>query len=220
MELRILKNYINKNFANEFIVRSKFSADALILFIKKSDEKLKLRVNYRELNVILIKNKYFISLIINILNRLKKIKIFTKLNIRDTYNLKKIKSKDEWKTAFKIRYDNFEYRILSFELISDFAIFQFYIDRILTNSLNRFCICYLNDIFIYFNTVKEHNDHVKTILTALRKHRLFVKLEKCLFERNWVNYLKFIINTKEIVINSAKIETIMSWSTSKFIKEM
>ena len=219
-ELKVLKDYIDKNFANEFIVCFKFSANAFILFIKKNDKKLRLCVNYRELNAISIKTKYFISLIINILNKLKKIKIFTKFDIRNRYNLIKIKSKDEWKTAFKIRYDNFEYRILSFELMSDFATFQFYIDRVLTNCLNKFCICYLNDIFIYSDNVKAHSDHVKTVLIVLQKHRLFVKLKKCSFERNWVDYLKFIINTKNVVMNSAKIETIMSWSTSKFIKEM
>ena len=183
-ELKMLKDYINKNLANEFIVRSKFSIEALILFIKKKNNELKLCVNYRELNVISIKNKYFISLIINILNKLKRAKIFTKLDIKEAYNLIKIKFENEWKTTFKTKYENFEYRVLSFELISNFATFQFYIDRILTNYFDKFCICYLNDIFIYSNNVKEHNDHVKTVLTALRKHRLFVKLKKCSFERN------------------------------------
>ena len=219
-ELKMLKDYINKNFVNEFIVRSKFSTETLILFIKKKNDKLKLRVDYRKLNVISIKNKYFISLIINILNKLKRTKIFTKLNIWEAYNLIKIKFENEWKTTFKTKYENFEYRVLSFELISNFATFQFYIDRILTNYFDKFCICYLNDIFIYLNNVREHNDHVKIVFTALRKHRLFVKLKKCSFERDWMNHLKFIINTENIVINSAKVKTIIFWSTSKFIKEM
>lgn len=34
-ELTVLKIYINKNLINEFIVRSKFSANVLILFTKK-----------------------------------------------------------------------------------------------------------------------------------------------------------------------------------------
>ena len=219
-ELKMLKDYIDKNFVNEFIARSKSSVEASILFIKKKNDELKLCVDYRELNAISIKNKYFISLVINILNRLKRTKIFTKLDIREVYNLIRIKFEDEWKTAFKTRYENFEYRVLSFELTSGFATFQFYIDRALTNCFDKFCICYLNDILIYSNNVREHNDHVKTVLTALRKHRLFVKLEKCSFERDWVNYLRFIINTEDIIMNSAKMKTIMFWSTSKSIKEM
>ena len=90
-ELIILKILINKNLVNEFIVCFKFSVEIFILFIKKRDENLKLCVNYRNLNAISIKNRYFISLIINILKKLKKIKTFIKLNIKEAYNLIKIK---------------------------------------------------------------------------------------------------------------------------------
>ena len=94
-ELSVFKEYIDKHLKNEFISRSKLSVEASILFIKKTDESLRLCVNYRELNAIIIKNKYFISLITNILNKLRKIKIFIKLDFCDVYNLLKIRKKDE-----------------------------------------------------------------------------------------------------------------------------
>ena len=40
----------------------------LILFIKKKNRLLKLYINYKKLNVISIKNKYLILLILKILN--------------------------------------------------------------------------------------------------------------------------------------------------------
>lgn len=169
-ELTLQKIYIDKNLINEFIARFKFSAYVFILFIKKRNEELKQCVNYRKLNVILVRNKYFISLIINILKRLKKVKIFIKLDIRETYNFISIKSKNEWKTVFRTRYENFEYRVLSFELITNSVTFQSYIDRALSR--------------IYSNNVNDHNEHVKTILKTPRKLRLFVKLKKCSFEKN------------------------------------
>ena len=82
-ELSILKKYIDKHLKNKFISRSKSSVEASILFIKKTDESLRLCVNYKELNAIVIKNKYSISLMTNILNKLRKIKVFTKLNFRE-----------------------------------------------------------------------------------------------------------------------------------------
>ena len=209
-ELTMLKFYIDQNFVNDFIVRSKYSTNVFILFIKKRDEKLRLCVDYRDLNVIFIKDKYFISLVTDILKRLKKVKIFTKLNIREIYNFIRIKIDDEWKTTFKTKYDNFEYRVLSFELITESVIFQFYIDRALTDCFDKFCICYLNDILIYSDNVSDHNNHVKIILKTLREHKLFVKSKKCSFNRNWVEYLKFIINTKSIIMNSVKTKTILS----------
>ena len=94
-ELSVLKKYIDKNLKNEFISKSKSSAEASMLFIKKTDESLKLCVNYKELNAIAVKNKYSIFLITNILDKLKKTKMFIKLNFRKIYNLLKIKKKNE-----------------------------------------------------------------------------------------------------------------------------
>ena len=122
-ELKILKKYIDKNLINEFIVRLKSSAKALILFVKKLDDSLRLCVNYRDLNAIFIKNKYSISLMNEILNRLKYVKRFIKLNLREVYNLIRIKVGDEWKTTFRIRYNSFNYRVMSFKLVNAFATF-------------------------------------------------------------------------------------------------
>ena len=58
-----------------------------ILFIKKKNDSLQFYINYKSLNAIFIKNKYFIFFISEILNHLIKIKIFIKLNLKRIYNL-------------------------------------------------------------------------------------------------------------------------------------
>ena len=45
-KLEVLKAYINKNLQSEFITHFKSSAKALILFVKKKNESLRLCVNY------------------------------------------------------------------------------------------------------------------------------------------------------------------------------
>jgi hypothetical protein len=80
-ELELLKEYLDEFLTKEFIVFSSSFVDASILFVKKFKNDLKLCVNYKELNVITIKNRYSISLINQLLNRLIDVKKFTKLNI-------------------------------------------------------------------------------------------------------------------------------------------
>ena len=58
-----------------------------ILFIKKKNNFLQFCIDYKNLNVIFIKNKYFISLVSEILNYLIKVKVFIKLNLKGVYNL-------------------------------------------------------------------------------------------------------------------------------------
>ena len=58
---------------------------ALILFVSKKNNNLYLYVYYREFNKIIIKNRYLLSLINKILNRLNNIKYFIKLNLKNIY---------------------------------------------------------------------------------------------------------------------------------------
>ena len=70
-ELITLQDYIDTNLLNNFIKSFKSSVRALILFIKKKDNTLRLYVNYRDLNLVIIKNHYLLSLIDESLNHLK-----------------------------------------------------------------------------------------------------------------------------------------------------
>jgi hypothetical protein len=94
-ELELLKEYLDEVLTKEFIVFSSSLVDASILFVKKLKNDLKLCVNYKELNVITIKNRYSISLVNQLLNRLSDVKKFTKLNIQTAYNFIRIKKEDE-----------------------------------------------------------------------------------------------------------------------------
>ena len=77
VELETLKAYIKTNLANEFIKPSKSPADAPILFNRKSDGFFQLCINYRGLNNLMIKNRYPLPLIGELLDRLGRVKRFT-----------------------------------------------------------------------------------------------------------------------------------------------
>ena len=109
------------------------------------------------------KKFYFFSLIKQSLNRLMKIQIFIKFNIRSIYNAIRIK-KNKWKIAFKCRYKYYEYKIMFFDLINVFANFMNYIYETLKKYLNLFVIMYVNDILIFLLNQNEHNEHVWLIL--------------------------------------------------------
>ena len=66
-----------------------------MLFVFKSNDKLKLCVDYRNLNIIIKKNCYSFFLINQLLNRFVDTKLYMKLNIRFAYNAFKIKKKNE-----------------------------------------------------------------------------------------------------------------------------
>ncbi len=84
-ELSILQEYLLKNLTLNKIRKSISLVNTLILFILKSNNSLRLYINYYNLNIIIIKNKYFLSLIKKTLNCLINIVYFTKLDLKNTY---------------------------------------------------------------------------------------------------------------------------------------
>jgi hypothetical protein len=84
---------------------------------------MRLCVNYRGLNKVTVKNRYLILLVSEMLDRLSKAKIYSKLNLRDTYYRLRIREGDEWKTAFKTRYSYYKYNVMPFRLTNALVLF-------------------------------------------------------------------------------------------------
>jgi hypothetical protein len=60
-----------------------------------------------------------------------------------------------------------------FRLINAFTTFLVVINAALNKYLRVFALAYLNNVLVYTNsTLKEHKEHVKKVLTKLRKFKL------------------------------------------------
>ncbi len=209
-ELKIVKKYLEDNLEKRFIIINRFSFAFSMMFMKKIDESLKFCVDYKKLNQLIKKNKYSLSLIEETLTHLKKAKYFIKLNIRQTFHRIRItdaKSKDL--TTFKIKFDVYKYKVLSFDLCNEFAIYQHYINDVFFDYLNDFVSIYINDILIYNNFRREHVQHVKKILQRLRNADLQADIDKCEFFVHETKYLNLIVDRDEIRMNLKKVETII-----------
>ncbi len=214
-KLDALQQYLKKNMQKEFIRKLQSSAEYSILFVLKSNESLRLYVDYKALNNITIKNSYSLSLISELQNRLQRAQWFTKFDILEAFNQIQIKEEDEWKTVFCTRLEHYEYLIMSFNLINASVTFQTFVNNVLRRYLNQFVIVYLNDILVYFKTKKEHVQHVKKVLQTLKKVDLRIKSEKSKFHVQSVQFLRFIVMSQNLRMNSKKIEVVTTWSMSK-----
>jgi hypothetical protein len=220
VELKALKAYIETNLASGFIQRSSSPAASPILFVKKKDGSLRLCVDYRALNYASVKNRHPLPLISEILERVGKAKIFTKLDLRGAYNLIRIKEGDEFKTAFRTRFCQFQYWVMPFGLTNAPTTFQAYIDDCLRPYMDDFVVCYLDDILIYLEDPALHEGHVTKVLERLRKYGLYCKAEKCEFSVKKVRFLGFVISPDGIEMEADRIATIEDWPTPKSVKDV
>ena len=152
--------YLNENLEKGFIQPSKSPVEAPILFVKKNDGSVRLCVDYRGLNKLMVRNCYPLPLIPELLDRLHVARVFSKVDLRGAYNLVRIKPGDEWKTAFRTRYGHFEYKVMRFGLTNAPIVFQHMMKDIFREYLDHFVVIYLDDILIFSPKMEEHTRQV------------------------------------------------------------
>ena len=219
-QLEELNKYLCKMLAEGKIVHSKSPAGAPILFVPKPDGKLQLCVDYRQLNKLTILNKYPLPLMTELRERMAGATVFTKLDLKDGYQLIRIRKSDEWKTAFRTCYGHYEYKVMPFGLVNAPASFQAMINRILRELLDHRVVVYLHHILIYSKSLEEHEALIKQVLARLERHNLAISLKKSVFHVDTVKFLRYIIGKDGVTMNKKKVESILSWKAPRSVKDV
>ena len=167
-----------------------------------------LRIDYRVINKVTIKNKYHIPLIANYFDRLGQAKYFTKMDLRKGYYQVRIVEWEKSKTTCMKRYGAYEWLVMPFGLTNTLATFCTLVKKIFHPYLDQCVVVYFDDIVIYSNTLEEHVDHFKRVFHVLRENQLYVKWEKCEFGQHNVHFLGHIISQGELRMDETKIRAI------------
>ena len=166
-ELKVLDKYLIKALIKDWIQKFKSSADASVLFISRKSDELWFCIDYHALNIMMIKNCYSLSLINKLLDWLDDFIMFLKINLWNAYHCICIHEENKWKIVFHTWYDHFEFLVVFFDLTNVSAIFQVYINCILCELVDDFCIVYLDDILIFSRTEAEHLHHLEHMIKYL-----------------------------------------------------
>lgn len=218
-QLETLRDYLNEMLELGYIRRSKSPAGYPVMFVPKKNGKLRLVVDYRRLNEITKKDRTPLPLTNELKDRLIDKKWFTALDLKGAYNLIRMKEGDEWKTAFRTKYGLYEYLVMPFGLTNAPATFQRMINTVLSEYLDVFVVVYLDDILIFSEDEKQHQEHVHKVLNKLQDANLLVDPDKSKFHQHEVEFLGHIIRPGEIAMEPAKVQAVREWKEPESVKE-
>ena len=126
------------------------------IFVKKKDFTLRMCVDYRPLNAVIIKNKYPLPRIDTLFDQLAGAKVFSKIDLHSGYHQIKIRPQDIPKTTFSTRYGLYEYLVMSFGLTNALVFFMYLMNLVFMLELDKFVVVFIDNILIYSKNKEEH----------------------------------------------------------------
>ena len=115
----------------------------------------------------------------------------------------------------------YEPLVMFFGLTNSPATFQALMNSIFADLIAQGKVAvYLDDILIFTETLKEHRRIVHEVLTRLSQNDLYLRPEKCEFERSSIEYLGLVIGEGEVRMDPVKVEAVKDWQTPSTLREL
>src|SRR5437763_10703256 len=104
----------------------------------------------------------------------------------------------------------YNYRVMQQGDCNSPSTFMRIINYILQAFLGIFIFVYLDDIFIYSDTLENHIDYIKQVCLKLWKYQLYASAKKSQFFADKLEILGHYINSQGIQADPLKIEKIIN----------
>ena len=181
----------------------------IILVDKKSDKTKRFVIDFRELNKGTVRDSYPLPNVDDMIERCFGKKYFTQLDLASGYWGIPIAEEDKAKTAFSVPRGKFEFNRMPFGLINAQATFQRSMNEVVEEAKKRGAKgldAYVDNILIFSVGFEEHLETINIVLTILDEWNFSLRVDKCEFALNSMEFLGFELDGKNLRPGSGNID--------------
>jgi len=204
-----------------YIRPSKSPQISPVFFVGKKDGKKRMVMDYHSLNKQTVKNNYPLPLITDLIDNMGSKKVFTKMDLRWSFNSIRIKEGNEWKGVFTTHVRSFEPTVMFFGMTNSPATFQAMINEILRDMINEGKVAaFVDNVLVGTEMEKGHDKIVEEVLRRLEENDLYVKPEKCVWKVRKIGFLDVVIGPSGIEMEKEKVDGVLSWPEPRNVKDV
>ncbi len=144
----------------------------------------------------------------------------SKIDLSDAYEQVRIELEDVWKTAFATPYGTFISLVMQQGDCNAPATFQRLMTTIFRDFIGRFVHVYLDDIFVYSDSIQDHEKHLKLVFDKLREVKLYLSKSKCDLYSKRMDCLGHVIDDKGLHADADKMDRIRNWRQPRSYHEV
>ena len=192
------------------------------LLVKKGSGGFRLVIDYRGLNAATIPTVLRIPRIDELLDTIgeNQPKFFSVLDCTQGFHQIPLHVDSRDLTGFITPMGKYRYRTMPQGFRSAPAVFQSLMDTLLRGISFKYVMVYIDDICIFSPTFEKHMDHLREVLSRIRRANLKLHPKKCQFAVKKVGYLGHVLTPEGVSPNPDKVEAISSYPVPKKIKHV
>ncbi|BES97121.1 Hypothetical Protein NTJ_09935 [Nesidiocoris tenuis] len=189
-----------------------------IVVAPKKDGSIRLCVDFTKLNEFVIRERLILPSTDEVLAKIENAKVFSKMDARMGFWQIPLARQSRLLTTFITPFGRYCFNRLPFGISSAPEHFQRRVLEILDGLEG--CVVMMDDILVYGENVKSHDERLKAVLTRLQQNGVTLNHEKCEFRKNSVTFLGHEVSSNGIRPDKTKIKAIKDIPAPKDLPEL
>nr|CAI5867607.1 unnamed protein product [Callosobruchus analis] len=191
-----------------------------LVVVRKKDESARVCIDARMLNKKMEGDAISPPHPEELLAKFNKSQFMSSLDMTAGYWQVPIRKEHRKYTGFLFEGITYCYNVLPFGLKTSVASFIRGLWKVFGPEFDEFLLLYVDDMLVYSRSVEDHFKHLKLIFQRLSECNLTIKLRKCAFARDRVEFLGHVITPDHIMIDPGRTDAIQKYPAPRNIREL
>jgi ribonuclease HI len=216
-----IKEEVEKQWAAGFLQVVKYPEwIANVVPVPKKNGKVRMCVDYRDLNKASPKDDFPLPHIDVLVDNVAGNALLSFMDGFSGYNQILVAPEDREKTTFTTEWGTYCYKVMPFGLKNAGATYQRMATTLLHDMIHKEVEVYVDDMIVKSPTRDDHAEYLDRFLERIKKYRLRLNPQKCVFGVTSGKLLGFIVSERGIEVDPDKIRAILEMPPPKTEKEV